>query len=116
MRRSIRWELPLSYAAIALLATVALGVVLLLILRGHYRQLEQAYLEGSALAYSYSLAPLLTDEPTTESLQAEVLGLSFLSQARVRLLDQAGSPLADSSTPGRFAVSLAPANDVPPRS
>jgi two-component system sensor histidine kinase BaeS len=108
MRRSIRWELPLSYAAIALLATVALGVVLLLILRGHYRQLEQAYLEGSALAYSYSLAPLLTDEPTAESLQAEVLGLSFLSQARVRLLDQAGSPLADSSTPGPFAVSLAP--------
>ena len=108
MRRSIRWELPLSYAAIALLATVALGAVLLLTLRGYYRQLEQAYLEGNALAYSYTLAPLLKDGATAESLQSEVLGLSFLSQARVRLLDQAGFPLADSSTPGRFTVSLAP--------
>ena len=107
MRRSIRWELPLSYAAIALLATVALGAVLLLTLRGYYRQLEQAYLEGNALAFSYTLAPLLMDDPPAESLQAEVLGLSFLSQARVRLLDQDGFPLADSDTPGRFAVSLA---------
>jgi len=107
MRRSIRWELPLSYAAIALLATLALGAVLLLTLRGYYRQLEQAYLEGNALAYSYALAPLLKDEPAAESLQAEVLGLSFLSQARVRLLDEGGFPLADSDTPGQFAISLA---------
>jgi signal transduction histidine kinase len=107
MRRSIRWELPLSYAAIALLATVALGAVLLLILRGYYGQLERAYLEGNALAFSYTLAPLLEDDLPAESLQSQVISLSFLSQARVRLLDKAGTPVADSSTPGRFTVSLA---------
>ncbi|NIV33527.1 MAG: hypothetical protein GWN58_29995, partial [Anaerolineae bacterium] len=68
MRRSIRWELPLSYAAIALLATLALGAVLLLTLRGYYRQLEQAYLESSALGFSYTLAPVLQGE--AEMLQA----------------------------------------------
>lgn len=107
MRRSIRWELPLSYAAIALLAAVALGAILLLILRGYYGQLERAYLKGNALVFSYTLAPLLEDDLLDESLQAQVISLSFLSQARVRLLDQDGAPLADSSTPGRFAVSLA---------
>jgi signal transduction histidine kinase len=114
MRRSIRWQLPLSYAAIALLATVALGVVLLLTLRGYYGQLERAYLEGNALAFSYTLAPLLADDLPAESLQAQVISLSFLSQVRVRLLDRDGSPVADSSAPGRFAVSLAaiPERDV----
>jgi signal transduction histidine kinase len=105
MRRSIRWELPLSYAAIALLATLALGAVLLLTLRGYYRQLEQAYLESSALGFSQTLAPVFQGE--SETLQAEVLGLSFLSQTRVRLLDPQGSTLADSGAPGPFAVSLA---------
>jgi signal transduction histidine kinase len=107
MRRSIRWELPLSYAAIALLATVALGAVLLVILRGYYSQLERSYLEGNALAFSYTLAPLLEEDRPPESLQAQLISLSFLSQARVRLLDENGSLVADSNTPGRFVVSFA---------
>jgi signal transduction histidine kinase len=107
MRRSIRWELQLSYAAIALLATVALGAVLLAILRGYYSQLERAYLEGNALAFSYTLAPLLEEDRPPESLQAQLVSLSFLSQARVRLLDENGSLVADSSAPGRFVVSFA---------
>jgi signal transduction histidine kinase len=106
MRRSIRWELPLSYAAIALLAAVALGAILLLVLDRYYGQLERAYLAGNALAFSYSLAPMLEDGPPDESLQAQLTSLSFLSQARVRVLGPDGVPIADSSTPGRFAVSL----------
>jgi signal transduction histidine kinase len=115
MRRSIRWELPLSYAAIALLATVALGAVLLVILRGYYSQLERSYLEGNALAFSYTLARLLEEDRPPESLQAQLISLSFLSQARVRLLDENGSLVADSNTPGRFVVSFAARSvgDVP---
>ena len=44
-RYSIRWRLPLSYAAIALLATLALGSALLLILRGYYVRVERDYLQ-----------------------------------------------------------------------
>lgn len=115
MRRSIRWELPLSYAAIALLAAVALGAVLLPILRGYYGRLERAHLESNALALSYSLAPLFEKDAPAESLQAQVASLSFLSQARVRLLDEAATPIADSSTSGRFIVLLSalPERDVP---
>lgn len=107
MRRSIRWELPLSYAAIALLAAVALGAILLLVLGGYYGHLERAYLAGNALAFSYSLAPMLEDGLPDESLQAQLTSLSFLSQSRVRVLGRDGTPLADSSTPEGFAVSLA---------
>jgi signal transduction histidine kinase len=106
MRRSIRWELPLSYAAIALLATVALGVVLLFILRGYYGQQEQAYLRDSALVFSQALAPTLGQDLPAESLRDQVISLSFLSQMRVRLLDKDGALLADSNTPGQFDVSL----------
>lgn len=112
MRRSIRWELPLSYIAIALLAMAALAVVLLLILRSHYGRLELAYLEGNARAFSYALGPLLDDDPDAASLQAQVVSLSFLSQARVRLLDEGGALLADSAPPGRFNVAVAAMGEV----
>ena len=40
MLKSIRWRLPLSYAAIALLAALSLGIALLTTLRSYYRQHE----------------------------------------------------------------------------
>jgi len=43
---SIRWRLPLSYAAIALLAALSLGAVLLTTLRNYYLQRELDYLAG----------------------------------------------------------------------
>ena len=48
--KSLRWRLPLSYAAIALLATLVLGIVLLTILRSFYQQRERDYLQGNARA------------------------------------------------------------------
>jgi len=39
--RSIRWRLALSYAAIACLAALALGAVLLAILRNYYTGRER---------------------------------------------------------------------------
>ena len=50
MFKSIRWQLSLSYAAIALLAALALGAVLVSILLSYYSQLEVAYLRGNAKA------------------------------------------------------------------
>ena len=58
MTNSIRWRLPLSYGAIALLASVLLGAVLLFSIKGYYRNLERDYLQRkaaeSALIFSIS--------------------------------------------------------------
>jgi hypothetical protein len=46
--KSLRWRLPLSYAAIALLAALSLGAVLMLSLGDYYAEQERGYLEGQA--------------------------------------------------------------------
>ena len=94
--KSIRWRLPLSYAAIALLVALALGVVLLTTLRGYYQQRELAYLTSNAHAISSTITDLVTADVPAAALQAQLRSLSFLSQTRVRLLDRDGAVLADS--------------------
>lgn len=96
---SIRWRLPLSYAAIALLTTLALGAVLLGTLRSTYRQQELDYLTGNAQAISQALAPLLAAELPLEAVKPQLGSYAFLSQTRVRLLDAQQTVLADSGAP-----------------
>lgn len=96
---SIRWRLALSYAAIALLAALALGAVLLAILRGYYTQRELDYLNNNAYGISLTAAELTAADPSSETLQLVVKNLSFLSQTRVRLLDLDERVLADSGVP-----------------
>jgi signal transduction histidine kinase len=107
LRYSIRWRLPLSYAAIALLATLALGSVLLLALRGHYLRVERDYLQSNAQAIGFSLGQLLEGDPSPEVLQSQLDSLAFLSNTHVRLFD-AGEELVASSDPqSRVAIALA---------
>jgi two-component system sensor histidine kinase BaeS len=94
--KSIRWRLPLSYAAIALLAAVSLGVVLLTTLRGYYVQRELDYLHSNAQAIGQGMLHLLRQDPSPEAIQARLRSFSFLSQTRVRLLDEAGQVIFDS--------------------
>ena len=98
---SLRLRLPLSFALIALLAVLALGAVLLLALRGIYRQWELEYLVANATAIAEQIAPPLTGEPALAGqLQAQVAGLAFLTQTRVRVTDPTGQTvLADSGDP-----------------
>lgn len=98
---SLRLRLPLSFALIALLAVLALGAVLLLALRGIYRQWELDYLVANASAIADQIAPPLSDEPTLAGqLQAQVAGLAFLTQTRVRVTSPMGQAvLADSGDP-----------------
>lgn len=108
-RYSIRWRLPLSYAAIALLATLALGSVLLLALRGHYLRIERDYVQSNAQAIGFSLGQLLEGDPSPEVLQSQLDSLAFLSDTRVRLFD-AGQELVASADPGsRIGIGLAAA-------
>ena len=98
--RSIRWRLPLTYAAIALLAILALGAVLLVTLRSYYSQQETDYLEGNAEAVGATASLLLAEGvPLGEALHSHLKGFSFLCQCRVRVLAVDGEVLADSGDP-----------------
>ena len=113
-RYSIRWRLPLSYAAIALLATLALGTVLLLTLRGYYLRVERDYLRSNARAIGFSLAQLLEDDPAPEVLQSQLDSLAFLSSTHVSLFDAGEQLVANSDPAGRVAVALAAARSGDP--
>ncbi len=99
-RHSIRWWLPLSYAAIALLAAAALGGLLLFTLRQHYNEMERRYLEVSAEAIAHSAERLFLDRATLpdEVFQSSASIYSFLVKSRVRLLDVEQQVVADSGS------------------
>lgn len=98
MPKTLRLRLPLSYAGIALIATLVLGAVLLLTLQRYYRQQELDYLSGNAQVIGDRLAVLLQNDETAD-LPATLKGLAFLSQTQVRLWSPAQALLADSGDP-----------------
>jgi signal transduction histidine kinase len=106
---SIRWRLSLSFAAIALLAALALGVVLLAILRGYYSQRELSYLRGNAKAISQALTTMVGSDAPPDMVQSQVENFSFLSQVRVRVLGADGRVRQDSGTPQKVNVALSAA-------
>src|SRR5215475_8841449 len=105
--KSIRWRLPLSYAGIALIAALALGVVLITTLRGYYGMRERDVLMsnadfiGDVAARNYetqaAAAPDST-KPTTDTI-AQISTLSLMSQARIRLFDAQNRLVVDSGDP-----------------
>ncbi len=97
-RSSIRWRLPISYAAIALVTAAVLGAVLLMTLREYYRDQERTYLSNSAELMGGGIASLLEDDPSQSDLQLYLQNLSFLTQARIRLLDPENNVMADSGS------------------
>ena len=97
--KSLRFRLPLTYAGIALIATLVLGAVLLLTLQQFYRQQELDYLTGNAFAISERVLPLVRQGDLGQ-LQANVEGMAFLSQTRVQVFNADNtSRLADSGNP-----------------
>ncbi len=101
--KSIRWRLTLSYAAIALLAALALGLVLLTTLRSYYQQHEKVYLADNAEGITTKFAEAIKDGVP---LDPQVQGLSFLLQARVRVIGPDKSVLADSGIPNKTGVAV----------
>jgi len=96
--KTLRLRLPLSYAGIALIATLVLGTVLLTTLQRFYRQQELDYLTGNAYVIGERLAPLLEADDAGQ-LQANLKGLAFLSQTRVQVWAPNETLLADSGDP-----------------
>lgn len=97
--KSIRWRLPLSYAAIALLATLALGAVLLTSLRGYYALREYDNLLSNAEVVGDIVGSMVVNDQPKTDINAQVSTLSFVSQARIRLLDTNNNVLVDSGNP-----------------
>ena len=98
MRRiySIRWQLPLSYAAIACLAAVALGAVLLAILRDYYAQREHDYLRSNADAFAGLLWPVMGDDgQEVNRLGQQLENVAFFANIRIRVLDTGYNVLFD---------------------
>jgi signal transduction histidine kinase len=111
---SIRWRLPLSYALIALLATIALGIVLLTTLRGYYAQREYDHLWGNAMAIGDTVSEMYQYDLSDDQIALQLRSLAFLSQARIRLLNMKGDILIDSGEglePRTIALSYAPGMD-----
>jgi signal transduction histidine kinase len=98
-RNSIRWHLPASYAAIALLAALLLGSLMMLVLRSYYAGEERDYLYRNAITLRPVIEQVLQSDLPEDFIQDQVNGLAFLSQARIRLLDVQGDTIADSGVP-----------------
>jgi signal transduction histidine kinase len=96
---SIRWRLPASYAAVALLAALSLGSLMLLVLNSYYTRQERAFLQSNAEVARSVVDQALQSSMPAQGLEDQVKGLAFLLQAQVRILDGSGSLLADSGVP-----------------
>lgn len=108
MFRSIRWRLPLTYAAIALIAALALGAVLLITLRDYYAREETVYLRSNARAIGSQLAESLASAAPPPVLQSQLDNFAFLSQVQLRVLNPAGEMLAASSITSTVDILVAP--------
>jgi signal transduction histidine kinase len=97
--KSIRWRLPLSYAGIALLATLALGGAMLAILRNYYLEQELAFLDSNAQSLSVILVDIEQSGAPQSVWEQYAQGFSFLSQSRVRVLDENQQVIIDSGSP-----------------
>ncbi len=106
MLRSIRSRLALSFAAIALIAAVALGTVLLAILQNYYSHLEFNYLLGNAKFISSFVAATQSDNAPHDEVQSQIENLAFLSQARIQVYDVNQHLLYDSGSPQKVAVNV----------
>ena len=103
--KSIRWRLSISYAAIALLATLLLGAILLVVLFNYYIKQEVAHLTSNASTISSFFAYYQEQEELPqEALQDILESFSFISNAQIRLLGEEGQILEDSGPPPDYTT------------
>jgi signal transduction histidine kinase len=111
MFRSIRWRLVLSYVLLTLLTVSLVGVLALSLMQRYVRKQETNYLAANAEAVARQALPLMSSVILQRELQELAQTSSFLSNARVRILDRNQRVLADSEPSGaggEFAWILLP--------
>src|SRR5215207_7710373 len=87
-------RLPLTYAAIALLVTLSMGLVLLTTLQRYYAAREIDYLRNNAVNISNVVGVLIENDVPPEEIQAQVEFFSFLSRTRIEILNTTGQLIA----------------------
>ncbi|PKO17742.1 MAG: hypothetical protein CVU39_04470 [Chloroflexi bacterium HGW-Chloroflexi-10] len=95
-RESIRWQLAVSYAGIALLATLALGLVLLTTLNRYYNHKEMEFMLRYGQSIQGALSVIALDRIPPDQLSAQVNSFSIFSQSRIQIVSPDGRTLADS--------------------
>ncbi len=104
---SIRWQLPLSYALIALVAAFSLSMVLINLLREHYSQQELALLSRTANILDNILSTRLSQPFTVDTVPMELSNLSAFFNVRIEALDSKMITLRDTGIPQSFTVTMA---------
>jgi two-component system sensor histidine kinase MprB len=102
--KSIRWQLSLSYAVIALLATLLLGAIMLMILQRFYTNLEQVYSEQTAAAIGKKIAEMQKKEQPPEAYQDLLAGFSLFSNTQIRLLGTNKNIILDTGSPQEYTT------------
>jgi signal transduction histidine kinase len=90
---SLRWRLSVSFAGIAVLGALVIGLVLLPILASHYATAERTYLEAAAERAVRDLSTMSWRDRAALRAQAEELAL--ITQARVTLSGADGRIILD---------------------
>lgn len=107
---SLRTQLPVSYASIALITTTLIGAVLLFIIWNYYHGLEEKYLNSNLHGTANNLTRIVEENDITdpESLieysdvfQNQANVTAFLIQSRMRVLDIERNVIADSGSPSK---------------
>src|SRR6266498_132506 len=106
MFKSIRSRLALSFAGIALIAALALGAVLLAILRNYYSNQELDYLIGNARAVSIVVSKMIGGQAPHDEVQSQIENLAFLTQTRIQVYGTNDNLLYDSGSPQNLNVNL----------
>ncbi len=106
MMNSIRSRLALSFAGIALIAALALGLVLLAILRDLYSNLELSYLQTNTEAVGGLVAALYSQDAPHNEVQSQIENMAFLTQTRVQVFSSDRTLLYDSGSPQNLDVNL----------
>lgn len=94
-RRSLRFKLALTYAGVALLATLILGGIMLAVLGTYYSRAEKDYLLASARIVAADPPPLTT----TDALAQWARTAAIATQTRVRIFNGSGQLVVDSGSP-----------------
>jgi two-component system sensor histidine kinase MprB len=103
---SLRWRLSVSFAGIAVLGALVIGLVLLPILASHYAMAERTYLEAAAERAVRDLSTMGWRDRAALRAQAEELAL--VTQARVVLGDPDGKVILEVEPPEAAPPSPAP--------
>ena len=105
---SLRSQLSLTYAGIALLTALLLGGILLSVLAEYYEHAETAYLQAAAMQIRNE--PL----PDVEEMAKWAARVALVEQVRVRAYDADGELMADSGSPRDIGLNeLDPRHDGP---